>query len=235
MGLLAPLYALAALALAGPILFHLIRRQPRGEVTFSSLMFLSPSPPRLTRRSRLDNLWLLLLRVLALLLISVAFMRPFLRQDQFLNATLAGRHIVLLIDTSGSMQRGDIWTAAQRIATEVLSELSPTDQVALYSIDSELTAILPLDELDKSAPSVTQQAAKEALAKLEPTWLPTELAEGLKSLVDSIASQGISDALPVGTNHEVVLVTDLHSGIRLEGLQGFAWPENLHLDIRQVL
>lgn len=235
MGLLAPLYALAALALAGPILFHLIRRQPRGEVSFSSLMFLSPSPPRLTRRSRLDNLWLLLLRVFALLLIAVAFMRPFFRQDQFLNTTLAGRHIVLLIDTSGSMQRGDVWAAAQRIATEVLGDLSPTDQVALYSIDSKLTALLPLDDLGNTAPGVTQQAAKMALALLEPTWQPTELTEGLKSLADLIASQSISDSLPPGINHEVVLITDLHSGIRTDGLQGFAWPEGINLDVRQVL
>ena len=235
MGLLAPLYALAVLALAGPILFHLIRRQPRGEVLFSSLMFLSPSPPRLTRRSRLDNLWLLLLRALALLLIAVAFMRPFLRQGQFLNQTLAGRHIVLLIDTSGSMQRADVWAAAQRAATEVLDDLSPTDQVALYSVDSELTAILPLDDLGNTAANVTLQAAKEALARLEPTWQPTELAEGLKSLADLIVSQSISAALPPGTNHEVVLITDLHSGVRLEGLQGFVWPENINLDIRQVL
>ena len=46
-------------AVAAPIVFHLIRRSPRGEVPFSSLMFLSPTPPRLTRRSRLDHLLLL--------------------------------------------------------------------------------------------------------------------------------------------------------------------------------
>lgn len=75
MGLLAPL-ACCALAIAGPILFHLIRRQPQGRVLFSSLMFLRSSPPRLTRKSRLDNLLLLLLRVLALVMVALAFSRP---------------------------------------------------------------------------------------------------------------------------------------------------------------
>jgi hypothetical protein len=51
MSLLTPLYILGILAVAAPIVFHLIRRSPRGEVPFSSLMFLSPTPPRLTRRS----------------------------------------------------------------------------------------------------------------------------------------------------------------------------------------
>ena len=62
MSFLTPLTSLGLLAIAAPIVFHLIRRTPRGEVPFSSLMFLSPSPPRLTRRSRLDHLLLLLLR-----------------------------------------------------------------------------------------------------------------------------------------------------------------------------
>ena len=60
MSFLTPLYILGVLAVAAPIVFHLIRRTPKGEVPFSSLMFLSPTPPRLTRRSRLDH-WLLLL------------------------------------------------------------------------------------------------------------------------------------------------------------------------------
>ena len=69
MSLLTPLYVIGLLAVSLPVVFHLIRRMPRGEFAFSSLMFLSPSPPRLTRRSRLENILLLLLRgaVLSLL------------------------------------------------------------------------------------------------------------------------------------------------------------------------
>ena len=52
MSALSPLYLLGLLAVAAPIIFHLIRRAPKGEVPFSSLLFLTPSPPRLTRRSR---------------------------------------------------------------------------------------------------------------------------------------------------------------------------------------
>ncbi len=52
MSFLTPFYVLGALAIAAPIILHLIRRTPKGEVPFSSLMFLAPTPPRLTRRSR---------------------------------------------------------------------------------------------------------------------------------------------------------------------------------------
>ena len=54
-GLLHLVYLGGLAAISLPLLFHLIRRTPRGRQAFSSLMFLSPSPPRLTRRSRLDH------------------------------------------------------------------------------------------------------------------------------------------------------------------------------------
>ena len=66
MGVLAPLYLAGLAALSLPLILHLIRRTPRGRREFSSLMFLLPSPPRLTRRSRLDQILLLLLRLAAL-------------------------------------------------------------------------------------------------------------------------------------------------------------------------
>ncbi len=145
MGLLAPLYALAALAVIGPIVFHLIKRQPTGQQRFSSLMFLSPSPPRLTRRSRLDNLLLLLLRALAILLITAAFARPFFRQESLLDQATQGRNIALLVDTSASMQRQEVWDEAMRQASDLLDSLSPNDLVSLYTIDSKLNTVIGID------------------------------------------------------------------------------------------
>ena len=81
MSFLAPLYALGLLAVAGPIILHLIRRRPKGEVPFSSVMFLTPSPPPPASRRKLDQLLLLLLRAGVLVLLGLAFMRPFFRQD----------------------------------------------------------------------------------------------------------------------------------------------------------
>ena len=235
MGLLAPLYALAALAIAGPIIAHLIRRQPQGQLQFSSLMFLSPSPPRLTRRSRLDNLWLLLLRGLAIALIAVAFARPYWRADQFLSNTLTGRRIVVLLDTSASMQRSDVWAAAQRELGELLDGLSPQDQVALYTIDRRVTGIVPIDDQVQLEPAATQQAARTAAAELRPTWHATALGDGLKDVADMLTAASISGKVDPTIRNEVVLISDLHSGSRLETLQGYAWPESVALDVRRIL
>ena len=116
MSFLTPLYILGALAVVGPLVFHLIRRTPKGEVPFSSLMFLTPTPPRLTRRSRLDNILLLLLRAAALCLLAAAFARPFWRQAAQLDfGDSERRRTVILIDTSASMRRADLWTKAERL------------------------------------------------------------------------------------------------------------------------
>src|SRR3954467_10245815 len=99
MSFLAPLFLLGALAIAGPVIFHLIRRTTREVTPFSSLMFLQPTPPRVTRRSRLENLWLLLLRCLALLLLAFAFSRPLWphAMDPSPSASNAGKRTVLLV------------------------------------------------------------------------------------------------------------------------------------------
>ena len=81
MSFLTPLYLLAGLGIALPVLFHMIRRQPKGQIRFSSLMFLSPSPPRLVRRSKIDDLLLLILRGTVLALLAWAFARPFWRNS----------------------------------------------------------------------------------------------------------------------------------------------------------
>ena len=99
MSLLTPLYIAGLLAVSLPLLFHLIRRTPRGRMPFSSLMFLAPSPPRLTRKSRLDDLLLLLLRGLALAILALAFARPFLRSATNLDLDgTGGRRVAILVD-----------------------------------------------------------------------------------------------------------------------------------------
>jgi hypothetical protein len=77
MSFLFPLFLAGAATIAVPIVLHLIRHATKAQITFSTLMFLSPTPPRLQRRSRLENLPLLLLRCLVVCLLAFAFARPF--------------------------------------------------------------------------------------------------------------------------------------------------------------
>src|SRR5512132_4215900 len=104
MNFLAPFFLIGGLALAAPIIYHLVRRTTREKTVFSSLMFLLPSPPRLSRRHRFEHILLLILRCIALALLAFAFARPFLRQTPMDDPTAAQpKRIVVLLDMSASM------------------------------------------------------------------------------------------------------------------------------------
>src|SRR5580700_7837406 len=147
MSFLTPLYVLGLAAVVAPILFHLIRRTPKGEVPFSSLMFLAPTPPRLTRRSRLDNILLLLLRASALALLALAFARPFLREPVSLNfGDVERRRVLVLVDTSASLRRSDLWPRAKALAEAAVADARPGDQLAVFAFDSTSKPLLTFAE-----------------------------------------------------------------------------------------
>src|SRR5437016_13016039 len=109
MSFLAPLFLFGALAVALPVIFHLIRRTSREKTLFSSLMFLLPTPPRVSRRSRLENIFLLLLRCIVLCLLALGFARPFIQRPVQADPKAGtGKRMVILIDTSTSMRRANL-------------------------------------------------------------------------------------------------------------------------------
>lgn len=232
---LTPLYALGLLAIAAPILFHLIQRKPRGEVPFSSLMFLTPTPPRLTRRSRLDNLLLLLLRAAALALLAFAFARPFLRQAASLDfGDVPQRRVALVIDTSASMRRGDLWAKAKRQAEQAIADCRPADQLALFAFDGSTRPLLSFHESATLDPKRRQAVARALVARLEPSWGGTHLGQ---ALIDAVAAiEDVADASEKAGRmpRRIVLVSDLQQGSRIDLLGGFEWPSDVELDLRTV-
>jgi len=235
MSLLTPLYLLGALAIVAPILFHLIRRTPRGEVPFSSLMFLAPTPPKLTRRSRLDNLPLLLLRAAALALLALAFARPFLREVASLTSADGLRsRVVVLIDASASMRRGDLWAKAKAIAARAVADARADDQLAILAFDSAPRPVLAFEESATLDPARRLAVATARLDALAPTWAATDLG---RALVEAVAAvEGVADASEKAGRmpRRVVLVSDLQRGSRLDALGDFQWPSDVLLEPRSV-
>src|SRR6266446_3285879 len=138
MSFLAPLFLFGALSLALPVVFHLIRRTSKEKMPFSSLIFLQPTPPRVTRRNRLENILLLILRCLVLGFLALGFARPFFQKPMAADPnTGAGKKIVLLVDTSASMRRQNLWSLALAKAEAVLNATSPFDQVAVLTFDQQ--------------------------------------------------------------------------------------------------
>lgn len=235
MSLLMPLYGLGLLAVSLPVIFHLIRRMPRGEVPFSSLMFLSPSPPRLTRRSRLDNILLLVLRGAALSLLAFAFARPFLRQQLPAEPTDAdSQRVAIVVDTSASMRRGDLWQQAVAAVDKVVAACGPLDQLGLYACDTALRPLAGFEELAQLPPAERRAVLAARLQSTAPTWAGTELGRGLTDAVEALGQQ--PETVPPGSRiaRRVVLVSDMQQGSRLGVLADFPWPEDIRLELRPV-
>src|SRR5689334_4179133 len=99
MSFLAPLFLIGGLAIAAPIIFHFIRRNPKDRIFWGSNIFLEPTLPRVTTKKKIENWFLLMLRCLILLLLALGFSRPFL--DKKINPILTavpGKKIAILLD-----------------------------------------------------------------------------------------------------------------------------------------
>ena len=231
MSFLAPLFILGALAVAAPIIFHLIRRTSREKIPFSSLMFLVPTPPRVTKKSRLENILLLILRCLVLCLLALAFARPFLRNP--LNASQAkgvATRTVVLIDTSASMRRDNLWDEARAKALDVIREASAADEIAIYSFDRNPRPALTFQEWKKGSINERKGLAEQRLAALKPTWNNTHIGNALLAAVEAIESERENPTAA----RRVILISDVQDGARLEGLQGFQWPKQTQVSVVSV-
>lgn len=235
MSFLTPLYLLGLAAVSLPLIFHLIRRTPKGRYSFSSLMFLTPSPPRLTRRSRIDNWLLLLLRATALILLAAAFSRPFLRSVAQLGASqIAGRRIALLVDASASMQRNGLWSQARQKVDGVLDDLGPGDDVALYRFGAGHEVLVAFDDETAREPAQKAAQVRAALDGVRPGWSASNLGDALVAVADEIDQLGNASGTDTQTVRQVVLISDLQEGSRIDALRTYQWPDDVDLVVRAV-
>jgi len=194
MQFLAPLFLAALAAIAVPVILHLIQREKREAIPFPSLMFLSRIPHKSTRRRRLRDLPLLLLRVLALILLAAAFARPLLRHRGGAGALGSpAREIVLLLDRSYSMTFGDRWQQALAAARAEIDGLSPVDRMSIVVFDDGAAVA--------AQPTGNQAVLRAALEGLEPAWGVTRYDPALRLAANLLATS----SLP---RRQVVLVSD---------------------------
>jgi hypothetical protein len=233
MNFLAPWFLLGSLAVAGPVLFHLIRRSARERVPFSSLLFLRPTPPRATRRRKLEHVVLMLLRCLGILLLAAGFARPFFPKG---NASPppadAGRQTIILLDTSASMRREGLWPQARALAERHIKEAAPADRVAVLTFDQQPRTLVSFTEW--ASRPVDQRAALVGLRldAVSPAWGGTHLGVALTTAAELFSDNAGAAAVP--GPREVALISDLQEGAKLDGLQGYDWPKGVRVIIERV-
>ena len=200
LGWISPVYLFGSLLLALPVLIHLVQQQRASGARFPSLMFLQRIPLKERRRLEIRHWLLLLLRCLMLLLIVLAFARPFVDSGA---ASVAGgsqqRDSVILLDRSYSMQLGQRWQQAQAAALQRVARASAQRRYALVLFDEETEIIS-----DLSADTAALGARlRQAEAGLRSTRLRPALEQAARLLAPSRAAE-----------RRIVLISDFHAAIR---------------------
>jgi len=200
MSLLAPWFLLALGALAVPLLIHLVRRIRRAPTRFPSLMFLRRFPQREKQRLRLRDPWLLLLRCLALVLLALAFSRPYWQTaSDASTATADGVAVLIVLDRSASMQAGERWSQALQAVQEIVEGLQPADRVALLSFSDQVDLISPFGS--------ERDTLQATLAALRPTGGATAYSLALAQAERILRAE---PQLP-GQVRRIVLISDLQA------------------------
>ena len=133
MPLLFPIFLIAGAAVALPVLLHLLRRNPREPRGFPTLRFLKSVSVRETKRHRLRRWLVMALRCLVLLLLALAFARPFIPRF----STDKGRVVVIAIDNSMSMQVAGRWNKLRDWAIEQAGKGEPGDSIGLLMMNPQ--------------------------------------------------------------------------------------------------
>lgn len=227
MTFLTPLFLLGMLAVAGPILFHLVRQATRERVPFSSLEFLRAAPPRLDRRSRVEHWLLLLLRCAAIVLLGLGFARPFLKGvTDALPGTIEARRVVVLLDTSASLQRPGVWDRALERVRHHLRNQAGIQDLALVTFDRTPRVVVPFTDWRNAPPDTRTALVEQRLVGLAPGWGDTRLDTALQAGLDLL---GESVGGPPPVDRELIVVSDLQEGSHTESLQTTEWPKGVRV------
>ena len=128
---LSPLFLVGAAAAAIPIAIHLFYRRTEPVIDFAAMRYLRRAPVEHSRRRRLRELVLLALRVTALVLLALAFARPYFSDSV---AAQSGAATLVMIDTSVSLSAPGRFEAARERARRAIADAPATHAVGARGI-----------------------------------------------------------------------------------------------------
>jgi hypothetical protein len=136
MEFLAPVWLAAAAAVAVPLLLHLMRRRIGTRIDFPAVRYLARAEREHSRKLRMRNLLLMLLRVAAVLILTVAAARPIAR---LAGGGHAPTTVAIVLDNSlsaSAIQDGrPVLEGLRSRAREVVSRASGEDRLFLVTAD----------------------------------------------------------------------------------------------------
>lgn len=188
MSFLAPLFLAGGAAVAVPIVLHLLKRDPQLRVKFPAVRLLKRAPVEHTERHHLRELLLLALRVAALLLLALAFARPFFPTGAAATATTA---TIVALDTSYSLSAPGRFERARRLALDAIDRAPAGDLVGVVLFGDEGEVAMK--------PTADRVLARAAIDQAAVGYGATRYRAALSAATQALA----------GRRGTIVVVTDL--------------------------
>jgi hypothetical protein len=153
---LQPMFLWAGLAMALPLMLHLLKQRQRERVPFPTLRFLRLAQQRSSRRIKIEHLLLWLLRTALIAALVFAFTMPVLRSSHggdWLGR--ARRDIAIILDVSFSMGAEDggvkAWNQIKEAATAEIKALDEGDRVCIFLAGNPARALFEKPTADRDA------------------------------------------------------------------------------------
>lgn len=178
MSFLNPFLLIAVLAVAVPLLIHLINLRRPKKVRFSTLTFFEYLKASTLQRIRIKRLLLMFLRMVAILMLCFALARPFIPSDSG-GAVNSDQPAVIgiIIDNSPSMgqvdHNGPFLDQAKRIAGRIIENAKNEDRILI-----EVTNGASLDQ-----PALNRSAAQALVENLTTLNKGNFINENLESIL----------------------------------------------------
>jgi hypothetical protein len=208
MSFLFPAFLIGGVAVAIPIVLHLLRRDVAPEVPFSAVHLLRRSPIERSKRRRLRDLLLLAARVVALLLLATAFARPYRG-----GAVPPARVVIVAIDRSFSMGAPGVFDRARQLARAAIDDAGAA-RVAVIAFDERADVMAP-----PGGPADARRAVDAVTLGFGATRYGPAVARAAE--------------IAEGDPGRIVLITDLQRG-GWEGEPRGVLPTALELDLKDV-
>ncbi|PKD43823.1 BatA domain-containing protein [Rhodohalobacter barkolensis] len=205
MSFLNPLFLIALVAAAIPLLIYLLNVRKPKKVLFSTLAFFDSLKQSALKRLKLKRLLLLAVRILAVLMLVLAAARPQLPGGFGTAGDEAPKAIAILLDNSPSMeqidQNGPYFDQAKQVAEELISMSDSDDQILLNVTNGEILSLpfqsasavltrLP-DLSNENKGNFIQDRLRDAIQRLEQAPEPNKwiyiITDGQESQLQPIA------------------------------------------------
>ncbi|MBD3265270.1 VWA domain-containing protein, partial [bacterium] len=212
-----PLILAGAALIAIPWLVHQIRRPERDIKPFSSLMFVPKIKRKVIERRSIQHILLMLLRMALVILLVLAFARPY-RLFSIAPSAAAGQaadHVILL-DTSFSMGAGSNFEEAKNQALQIVNGLESNERAVL--IPFHQTADISHTFVDRETASQNKQRIRQVIRQAKLTQQTTNYYSALDAAREVLTPKSQEQ---IKKERHIHLITDFQQ-------KGFSTQQPFH-------